>query len=69
MNCVARHAYFAVCGGGCPSNKLAEHGTFVATETTKCRFKIQAMADLLMERLERQINLSPTGQFAAQTAD
>lgn len=54
--CRERCPYFAVCGGGCPSNKLAEHDTFVAAETTKCRFKIQAVADVLIEKLERQID-------------
>ena len=47
--------YFAVCGGGAPSNKLAEHGTFAAAETKWCRFHIQAVADIVIERLERQI--------------
>lgn len=56
--------YFAVCGGGCPSNKLAEHDTFVAAETAKCRFKIQAVADVVLERLERQIGLSPASAAA-----
>jgi uncharacterized protein len=53
--CRAQCPYFVVCGGGCPSNKLADHDTFVATETTKCRFKIQTVADVVIERLERQI--------------
>jgi uncharacterized protein len=58
--CREKCSYFAVCGGGCPSNKLSEHGTFVATETNSCRFDIQAVADVVMERLERQIGLSLT---------
>lgn len=57
--CREKCPYFAVCGGGCPSNKLADHDTFVATETTKCRFKIQTVADVVIERLERQIGASP----------
>lgn len=47
--------YFTVCGGGCPSNKLFEHDTFVAAETEYCRFQVQAVADLVIERLEREI--------------
>jgi uncharacterized protein len=47
--------YFAVCGGGGPSNKLFEHDTFVAAETEYCRFHIQAVADLVIERMEHEI--------------
>lgn len=52
-------AYSAICGGGCPSNKLAEHDTFVAAETKSCRFQIQAVADVIIERLERKIGHTP----------
>jgi uncharacterized protein len=62
--CRERCPYFAVCGGGCPSNKLAEQDTFVAAETAKCRFKVQAVADVVMERLERQIGLTPASPVA-----
>jgi uncharacterized protein len=44
-----------VCGGGGPSNKLFEHDTFVAAETEYCRFHIQAVADLVIERMEHEI--------------
>lgn len=44
--------YFATCGGGFPSNKLFENGTFVSTETLACRLKIQVPVDVLLERLE-----------------
>jgi uncharacterized protein len=47
--------YFSVCGGGCPSNKLAELGTFAATETQCCRFHVQAVADVMIERMERDM--------------
>jgi uncharacterized protein len=56
--CREKCPYFAVCGGGCPSNKLAEHGTFVAAETKSCRFHVQAVADVVIKRLERQIGQS-----------
>lgn len=59
--CRERCPYFAVCGGGNPSNKLAEHDTFVASETMKCRFKVQTVADVVMDRLEREISRSPAG--------
>ena len=34
----------------CPSNKLFEHDTFVAAETEYCRFQVQAVADLVIEK-------------------
>ncbi|MER8683967.1 cyclophane-forming radical SAM/SPASM peptide maturase GrrM/OscB [Mesorhizobium sp. M1405] len=59
--------YFAVCGGGDPSNKLAEHATFDATETNCCRLHVQALADVILEELERarQIPTGPIGQPVA----
>jgi uncharacterized protein len=50
--------YFSVCGGGCPSNKLAELGTFAGTETDHCRFHVQAIADVVMEKVEREMALT-----------
>jgi uncharacterized protein len=47
--------YFSVCGGGCPSNKLAEHGTFVAAETESCRLHVQAVADVVINQLEAEL--------------
>jgi uncharacterized protein len=44
--------YFSVCGGGQPSNKLAEHGSFSATETVTCRLEIKENAELMLEYLE-----------------
>lgn len=38
--------YFDVCGGGAPSNKLAENGSFATAETMYCRLRTQAMVDL-----------------------
>jgi uncharacterized protein len=47
--------YFSVCGGGCPSNKLAELDTFSSSETRCCRFHVQAVADVMIERLEQEL--------------
>jgi len=47
--------YFSICGGGNPSNKLAELGTFVGTETQFCRLHVQAFADIVVEELENEI--------------
>ena len=45
--------YFSVCGGGAPSNKLTEHGSFDTTETSACRIKIKATVDAVTETLMR----------------
>ncbi|HEV3415765.1 MAG TPA: cyclophane-forming radical SAM/SPASM peptide maturase GrrM/OscB [Pirellulales bacterium] len=50
--CRATCPYFSVCGGGEPSNKLAENGTFDSTETMHCRLVIQALCDLVLEGVE-----------------
>ena len=45
--CRSRCSYFHLCGGGAPSNKWSEHGTFTATETSFCRLSVQAAVDEL----------------------
>lgn len=50
-------SYFCVCGGGSPVNKLSEHGTFDSTETMYCRFRIKAVANVVMGYLEEQHNV------------
>ncbi len=61
--CEAKCAYFSVCRGGFPSNKLCENGTFASTETTTCRLKIKIPTDVLLEHLERKYYLtSSAGQ-------
>jgi uncharacterized protein len=57
--CAATCAYFPVCGGGFPSNKLCENGTFDSTETMACRLKIQVPADALLSHLEQKYHLTP----------
>ena len=47
--CKAECSYFSLCGGGGPSNKYTEKGTFVTTETTHCRFQKQLYIDVLFE--------------------
>lgn len=44
--------YFAFCGGGSPSNKLHENGSFDSTETVACRLRIKATLDILLKHLE-----------------
>lgn len=45
--CKAECRYFAVCGGGIPSNKITETGRFDVTETMQCRLHVQALADVV----------------------
>jgi uncharacterized protein len=40
-------AYFDICYGGSPSNKLAEWGTFEGSETITCMFRKQAVAEAI----------------------
>lgn len=43
--------YFSVCGGGSPSNKLAENGELSSTETLHCTLTVKALTDLALHRL------------------
>jgi uncharacterized protein len=47
--CQVSCSYFPICYGGSPANKLAEHGTFEATDTIACRFYKQAVATCAAE--------------------
>lgn len=44
--------YFGFCGGGAPSNKYYENGSFQSTETMNCRLHQQAVVDTLLNNLE-----------------
>jgi uncharacterized protein len=57
--CRATCVYFSVCGGGNPSNKLTELGTFAGTETQYCRLHVQALANVVLESLEHEIGRLP----------
>ncbi|MGO8843582.1 MAG: cyclophane-forming radical SAM/SPASM peptide maturase GrrM/OscB [Methyloceanibacter sp.] len=50
--------YFSVCGGGAPSNKLYENGTFASSETMYCRLTrkilFDAAADVYREQAGRR---------------
>ena len=49
--------YFGLCGGGAPSNKYWENGTFRSTETNSCRYNKKAITDILVEDLEASLGL------------
>lgn len=50
--------YFAFCGGGSPSNKIAEQGTFVTTETNTCRLRVKIPVNLVLNQLEQQYQIA-----------
>jgi uncharacterized protein len=41
--------YFAICGGGAPSNKFFENGSLASSETAYCRSIIKATADVVLD--------------------
>lgn len=47
--CREQCKYFDVCGGGAPSNKIAENKTFVSAETLGCRFGVQAPIQAMLQ--------------------
>jgi len=50
--CRRECAYYYLCGGGAPANKLFENGGFDSTETAFCRNSIQRPLDVSLELLE-----------------
>jgi uncharacterized protein len=50
--CRERCGYFRICGGGSPSNKWAEKGTFDTTETGHCQSWTQGLADACLDFVE-----------------
>jgi uncharacterized protein len=41
-------AYFGVCGGGSPGNKVYEVGSFRATQTLKCALQTQELTEVVL---------------------
>jgi uncharacterized protein len=58
--CARSCEYFFLCGGGAPSNKLYENGTFNSTETTYCKSIVQTPIDVVLADLERSLECEPT---------
>lgn len=53
--CRATCAYFDICLGGAPANKLAEHGHLSGTATMACRMGQQVVIDAVLESLDRSL--------------
>lgn len=52
QNCKDSCPYFFLCGGGAPTNKLYENGSFESTETFYCKANIQIPLEVVLPRLE-----------------
>lgn len=57
-------AYFPLCGGGAPSNKVSETGRFDATETQHCVRSVQILSEIVLTRLERDLATEPARERA-----
>src|SRR5205823_1829482 len=58
QGCRAQCDYFRMCGGGQPSSKISENGTFASTETLSCQLNIQAIGSVVLESMENSHGLS-----------
>ncbi len=56
--CRRECGYFGLCGGGAGSNKYWEHGSFDASETQACRYRIKIGAEVVLAGLERELELA-----------
>lgn len=56
--CRSECAYYRMCGGGAPVNKLYENGSFASSATRQCSMTVMAVADVVMARMEADRGLS-----------
>jgi uncharacterized protein len=64
--CAETCQYFSVCGGGAPSNKYFENGSFESTETVYCRSVIQIPTDIMLAQAERELGIPVPQQSVPQ---
>jgi uncharacterized protein len=57
--CAETCEYYFLCGGGAPSNKYFENGTFVSTETMYCNYTIKTPIDIVLADLEKSLAAAP----------
>jgi len=55
--CSESCGYFSLCGGGAPSNKYYENGTFASAETMFCRCTVKIPIDIVLEDLEGALGI------------
>lgn len=58
--CRAECGYFAFCGGGSPSNKIVETGSFDVAETRSCRLRVKATVSAFIDFLEQRAKNATT---------
>jgi uncharacterized protein len=58
--------YYSLCGGGAPSNKYFENGTFASTETMYCRYTIKMPIDIVLADLENSLNIDRNAATVAE---
>jgi len=56
-NCKNSCEYWSFCGGGAPSNKFFENGSFSTTETLACKYQKKEVVDLLASHFEQQLSV------------
>lgn len=56
--CAETCEYYSLCGGGAPSNKYFENGTFASTETMYCRYTIKMPIDIVLSDLEEALKIN-----------
>ncbi len=49
--------YFSLCGGGAPSNKYFENGSFATSETMYCKYTKKIIVDIVLEDIEKDLGL------------
>lgn len=52
--------YYSLCGGGAPSNKYFENGSFATSETMYCKYTKKIITDIVLEDIERDLGLRST---------
>jgi len=66
--CALTCQYFSLCGGGAPSNKYFENGSFESTETMYCRSVIQIPTEIMLAKIEMQLGISVPKDRPGQAA-
>lgn len=57
-SCARECSYFDVCGGGAPSNKYFENGSFNSTETTFCKMMKKRLCNVMLNEIERDLDIT-----------
>lgn len=57
--------YYFLCGGGAPSNKYYENGTFASAETMYCRYTLKLPVDIVLAELEEDLGINRSPEAVA----